>query len=58
MGTRVKDGKKTTFVHTLNGSGLAVGRTLLALMENHQNADGSINIQSLAKYMGRKEKIG
>ena len=59
MGTRVKDGKKTTFVHTLNGSGLAVGRTLLALMENHQNADGSINIPAaLQSYMGGKEKIG
>jgi seryl-tRNA synthetase len=41
---RFKADKKTEFVHTLNGSGLAVGRTLLALMENHQQADGSIAI--------------
>lgn len=53
-----KDGKKTELVHTLNGSGLAVGRTLLAIMENHQNADGSVNIpKALQSYMGC-EKIG
>lgn len=53
MGARVKDGKKTELVHTLNGSGLAVGRTLLAIMENHQNADGTINIPvALQPYMG------
>jgi seryl-tRNA synthetase len=44
MKARYKSDKKTEFVHTLNGSGLAVGRTLLALMENHQQADGSIAI--------------
>jgi seryl-tRNA synthetase len=45
--------KKTEFVHTLNGSGLAVGRTLLAVMENYQQADGSIAIpQVLQPYMG------
>ncbi len=44
MKARYKADKKTEFVHTLNGSGLAVGRTLLALMENHQQADGSIAI--------------
>jgi seryl-tRNA synthetase len=44
MKARYKADKKTEFVHTLNGSGLAVGRTLLALMENHQQADGSISI--------------
>jgi len=44
MGARFKDGKQTNLVHTLNGSGLAVGRTLLAVMENYQNADGSITI--------------
>ncbi len=44
--------KKTELVHTLNGSGLAVGRTLLAIMENYQNADGSIAVpEILQKYM-------
>ena len=41
---RYKDGKKNTMVHTLNGSALAVGRTLVAIMENNQNEDGSITI--------------
>lgn len=55
---RVKDGKKTELVHTLNGSGLAVGRTLLAIMENYQNADGTITVpEVLRPYMG-VEKIG
>lgn len=55
MQARVKDGKKTELVHTLNGSGLAVGRTLLAIMENHQNADGTINVpEVLQPYMGVK----
>lgn len=50
---RVKDGKKTELVHTLNGSGLAVGRTLLAIMENYQNADGTITVPDVLKpYMG------
>ena len=45
--------KKTQFVHTLNGSGLAVGRTLVAVMENYQQADGSVTVpQCLAPYMG------
>lgn len=53
MQARLKDGKKSELVHTLNGSGLAVGRTLLAIMENHQNADGTINIPAvLQPYMG------
>ena len=57
-GTRVKDGKKTELAHTLNGSGLAVGRTLLAIMENHQNADGSITIpEVLRPFMGGAETI-
>ncbi|OHD99230.1 MAG: serine--tRNA ligase, partial [Sulfurimonas sp. RIFCSPHIGHO2_12_FULL_36_9] len=41
---RYKDGDKNSFVHTLNGSSLAVGRTLVAIMENFQNEDGSITI--------------
>ncbi len=49
---RYKDGKKNILCHTLNGSSLAVGRTLVAIIENHQNADGSINIPKvLQKYM-------
>lgn len=45
--------KKPDFLHTLNGSGVAVGRAMLAVMENHQNADGSINIpKALQPYMG------
>jgi seryl-tRNA synthetase len=49
---------KPELVHTLNGSGLAVGRTLLALMENHQQADGSITIPAaLRPYLGGQEKI-
>lgn len=58
MGARVKDGKQTKLVHTLNGSGLAVGRTLLAILENHQNADGTVNIPKvLQPYMGGIEVL-
>ncbi len=54
---RNKDGK-TEFVHTLNGSGLAVGRTLVAVLENYQQADGSINVpKALVPYMGGVERI-
>ena len=50
--------KKTRFVHTLNGSGLAVGRTLVAVLENYQNADGSITVpEVLRPYMGGLEVI-
>jgi seryl-tRNA synthetase len=49
---------KPELVHTLNGSGLAVGRTMIAVMENYQNADGSITIpEALRPYMGGMEKI-
>jgi seryl-tRNA synthetase len=49
---RYKDGKANKLVHTLNGSSLAVGRTLVAIMENYQKADGSIEIpQALKKYL-------
>ncbi|GLQ45642.1 serine--tRNA ligase [Dyella lipolytica] len=49
---------KPELVHTLNGSGLAVGRTLIAVMENYQNADGSITVpEALRPYMGGAEKI-
>ena len=50
---RYKDGKKNLFVNTLNGSSLAVGRTLVAIMENNQNEDGSIDIPEVLKpYLG------
>ena len=49
---------ETEFVGTLNGSGLAVGRTLIAILENYQNSDGSINIPDVLKpYMNNLEKI-
>ena len=50
--------KKPAFLHTLNGSGVAVGRALLAVMENHQNADGSISIpKALQPYLGGMERL-
>ena len=50
---RYKNGKKNELVHTLNGSSLAVGRTMVAIMENYQNEDGSISIPKVLKpYMG------
>ncbi|ARU04439.1 serine--tRNA ligase [Comamonas serinivorans] len=54
MQTRFKNAQgKNELVHTLNGSGLAVGRTLVAVLENHQNADGSINVPpALRPYLG------
>jgi seryl-tRNA synthetase len=56
MNTRYRvagEQKKTEFVHTLNGSGLAVGRTLVAVIENYQNADGSVTVpEALLPYMG------
>ncbi len=49
---------KTEFVHTLNGSGLAVGRTLVAVLENYQNADGSVTIPNVLKpYMNGLQKL-
>lgn len=57
--SRSKGEKQTKFVHTLNGSGLAVGRTLVAVLENYQNADGSVTIPDVLRgYMGGAEKIG
>ena len=51
-------GTKTEFVHTLNGSGLAVGRTLMAVLENYQQPDGSVTIpEVLRHYMGGMERI-
>ncbi len=55
---RPADGKGTRFLHTLNGSGLAVGRTVIAVLENYQQADGSIAIPDVLKpYMGGVEAI-
>ncbi|MGQ5524316.1 serine--tRNA ligase [Chitinimonas sp. PSY-7] len=60
MQTRVKnDAGKNELVHTLNGSGLAVGRTLVAVLENYQNADGSVTVpEVLQPYMGGLAKLG
>ena len=59
MQARFRDEKgKPQHVHTLNGSGLAVGRTLVAVMENYQNADGSITVPAVLRpYMGGLEKL-
>lgn len=55
---RDPDSNKPALVHTVNGSGLAVGRTLVALLENHQQADGSITIpQALRAYLGGESRI-
>ena len=55
---RPKDGGKPVYVHTLNGSGLAVGRTLVAVLENYQQADGSVIIpEALRPYMGGLTKL-
>ena len=55
---RAKDAKQTRFVHTLNGSGLAVGRTLIAILENYQQPDGSVAIPDVLRpYMGGMERI-
>jgi seryl-tRNA synthetase len=55
---RPEEGKKPELLHTLNGSGLAVGRTLVAILENYQQADGSIRIPDvLQRYMGGKTTI-
>ena len=58
MGAKYKSENGNDFVGTLNGSGLAVGRLMIALLENNQNEDGSINIPNvLKKYMNNLEKI-
>jgi len=55
---RAEGQKQTRFVHTLNGSGLAVGRTLVAILENYQNPDGSVTVpDALKPYMGGLERI-
>jgi seryl-tRNA synthetase len=60
MNARCKaaDAKRTRFVHTLNGSGVAVGRALVAVMENYQNPDGSVSIpEVLWPYMAGLTRI-
>ena len=55
---KAKDAKGTQFVHTLNGSGLPLGRTIVAILENYQQADGSIAIpEALQPYMGGEKVI-
>lgn len=55
---RSKGEKGTRFVHTLNGSGLAVGRTLVAILEVHQGPDSSVSVpEALQPYMGGLETI-
>ena len=55
---RRADAKSTQYVHTLNGSGLAVGRTLVALLENYQQEDGCVLIpEALQSHMGGQTKI-
>ncbi len=58
MNSRYKEGKETKFLHTLNGSGLAVGRTLISILENYQNEDGTIQVpDALIPYMGGINRI-
>jgi seryl-tRNA synthetase len=59
MQTRFRNAQgKTEFVHTLNGSGLAVGRTFVALLENYQQADGSVLVpEVLRPYMGGSDVL-
>ncbi|MCQ3944026.1 MAG: serine--tRNA ligase, partial [Alphaproteobacteria bacterium] len=59
MNARFKSKAGNRFVHTLNGSGVAVGRALIAVMENYQRADGAIAVpDALAPYMGGLKTIG
>ena len=58
MGAKYKTSRGNEYVGTLNGSGLAVGRLMIALLENNQNEDGSITIPTiLKKYMNNLDKI-
>jgi seryl-tRNA synthetase len=55
---RPKDGGKARYLHTINGSGLAIGRTLAAILENYQNEDGSVTIPDvLQPYLGGVKRI-
>jgi seryl-tRNA synthetase len=55
---RPQNAKTNRFVHTLNGSGVAVGRALIAVLENYQNEDGSVSVPDVLRpYMGGIEKL-
>ena len=55
---RHPDSGKPELLHTLNGSGLAVGRTLVAILENYQNVDGSVTVpEALRPYLGGRETL-
>ncbi|WP_207538506.1 serine--tRNA ligase [Sabulicella rubraurantiaca] len=59
MKARFRRGKENLFLHTLNGSGVAVGRALIAVMETHQQADGSIQVpEVLRRFMAGAERVG
>ena len=59
MKAKYKNNNQTDFVSTLNGSGLAIGRTLIAIMENYQQKDGTITIpEALRPYMNNEKVIG
>ena len=53
-----KDKKGTNFVHTLNGTAFALSRALIAILENHQNADGSVSVPPVIQPFLGKEKLG
>ena len=58
MLAKYKDGKEKQYVHTLNGSGVAVGRCMIAILENYQQADGSVKIpDALKPFMDGKDSI-
>jgi len=59
INARFKNEKKINeYVHTLNGSSLAIGRTMIAILENYQNKDGSVTIPDvLKKYMNNQERL-
>ena len=58
MNTRYKQDAKNIYIHTLNVSGLAVGRTLIAILENYQTADGNVRIPKvLKKYFDNQEHL-
>ena len=58
MKIRIKRDKKNIFCHTLNGSGLAIGRTMAAILENYQNEDGTVSIPKVLRpYMNNLETL-
>jgi seryl-tRNA synthetase len=55
---RTAAGGRARFLHTLNGSGLAIGRTLIAILENYQHADGTVTVpEALRPYLGGLERL-